>query len=177
RQVDVLLAGPGGSEPSQEAEILELDPTVPLVLDAAAIALHRATPPSQPRVLTPHEGEFANEFGDLGGDVVTRARAAAQRSQSVVILKGPQTVVAAADGHATMHDRPNPHLAKAGTGDVLAGLVAGLIAQGMPVFEAASAAVWIHGEAGARCGVGLTAPDLEAVIPSIMADLLEGRNA
>jgi len=175
RQVGVVLAGPGGTEPSQDAEILELDPSIPLVLDASAIALHGTTPSSQPRVLTPHEGEFATEFADIDGDLVTRARAAAQRSQSVVILKGPQTVVAGADGHATMHDRPNPYLAKAGTGDVLAGLVAGLIAQGMPLFEAASAAVWLHGEAGARCGVGLTAPDLEAAIPPIMTDLLEAR--
>lgn len=173
RQVDVVLAGPGGTDAAQQAEILAVDPATPIVLDAAAISLADWSNDSRPRVLTPHAGEFAKEFSHLVGDAVTRARAASRQSASVVILKGPQTVVADAHGHATMHDRPNPYLSKAGTGDVLAGFVTGLIAQGMPVFEAACAAVWIHGEAGARCGIGLTAPDLEAAVPAILAELTD----
>ncbi len=103
---------------------------------------------------------------------VSRARQAAERAGAVVILKGPDTVVASPQGRAVVGTNGTPYLATAGSGDVLAGLVAGLLAQRVEVFAAASAAVWIHAEAGRRFGPGLIADDLPGQIPQIMRDLL-----
>lgn len=123
-------------------------------------------------VLTPHEGEFERLFGMLPGASSERAVAAARASQAVVVLKGAETVIAHPDGRVVVNRHASPYLASAGTGDVLAGMIAGLMAQGVEAFTAACAAVWIHGEAAIRHGPGLVAPDLVAAIPGVLKDMV-----
>lgn len=148
-----------------------------LVLDADGITSFREEPQAlfgafesgETRlVLTPHEGEFARLFPDIAADVglskIDMALAAAKRANAAIVYKGADTVIAGPDGRALVNENAPPWLATAGSGDVLAGIIGGLMAQGVPAFEAAGAGVWLHGEAGNRAGQGMTAEDLLATV-------------
>ena len=125
---------------------------------------------ASPCVLTPHEGEFSRLF-DFSGDKIQRTRRAARATGAVVLLKGPDTVIADPDGAVVINTNAVPDLATAGAGDVLAGVIIGLMAQGMNAFEAAAAGAWIHGATASSIGPGLIAEDLCESLPVIIKSL------
>jgi NAD(P)H-hydrate epimerase len=186
-RLNVVLAGPGlgTGEPTRERVAVAAAAGRGLVLDADALtsfagqasvlAAHLADGDAR-AVLTPHAGEFARLFkGTAAGadeaDKVARTRAAARLVGAIVVLKGSDTVIASPDGRAAINDHGSPYLGTAGSGDVLGGLIAGLLAQGMPAFEAAAAGVWLHGDAGLRHGPGLIAEDIPELMPAVLRDV------
>ncbi len=182
---NALLLGPGnGTGAATRQMVLDaLATTRPTVLDADALTVFADNPRALfaairgPVVLTPHDGEFARLFPDLVTlPKLARTRAAAKMSNAVILLKGADTVIASPPmsgmaGKAAINTNAPPDLATAGAGDVLAGFVVGLLAQGMPAFEAACAAVWLHGEAGRAGGAGLIADDLPLLVRTPLASL------
>lgn len=177
---NALVLGPGlGVSSETRANVLSAAATGrALVLDADALTLFTHDPDALfsslrgPCVLTPHDGEFARLFPQLTqADKLARARAAAQRANAVIVLKGADTVVAEPGGRAAINANAPAWLATGGAGDVLAGMIAGLLAQGMPHFEAACAAVWMHGAAAQLAGPGLIAEDLPGLLPHVLRQL------
>lgn len=184
RRLNAFAIGPGVGVGEATCQLVEaaLAGDRAVVLDADAITSFSGQPSrlakalrgraGRATLLTPHEGEFSRYFGALDertkvGSKLERARLAAQLSQAIVLLKGPDTVVAAPDGPAAIAANAPAYLATAGAGDVLTGMAAGLLAQGMPAFEAAAAAVWLHGEAACAFGPGLISEDLPEALPAV----------
>lgn len=175
---NAIVVGPGAgvSEATCQHVLAALKTRRSVVLDADAISSFRSDPKALfaafagPCVLTPHEGEFSRIF-KLSGSKLERARAAAVQSGAVVVLKGADTVIASPDGCAMVNENAPPDLATGGTGDVLSGLIAGLMAQGMDPFQAAAAGVWLQGQAAQNFGPGLIAEDLPGMLPGVLRQL------
>jgi hydroxyethylthiazole kinase-like uncharacterized protein yjeF len=189
RRLNAFAIGPGigVNEATCELVLTALLGERAVVLDADAITSFARQPERlsgalrarslRPTILTPHEGEFSRYFGALDpqtkvGSKLERARLAAKISGVTVLLKGSDTVVASPDGHASIAANAPAFLATAGAGDVLTGIATGLLAQGMPAFEAACAAVWLHGEAASAFGPGLISEDLPEMLPRVYRALL-----
>jgi NAD(P)H-hydrate epimerase len=171
---NTLVLGPGfGADADGVLKWLAARQIQRLVLDADGLNALAAKPEGlkylrEDDVLTPHAGESKRLFGDIG------AKDAAVKARCVVVLKGEKTIIT--DGvRIVENDHASPYLASAGTGDVLAGIIGGLIAQGMTSFDAACAGVWIHGEAGQRLGPGLVASDIPSILPAIYSSFEEIR--
>jgi hydroxyethylthiazole kinase-like uncharacterized protein yjeF len=185
---NAVVLGPGGGVGAamREAVLTALRSQAAVVLDADALTSFAEEPDvlfsaisgrtGRPVVMTPHDGEFSRIFSDINkktnsNSKLEKTRLAADNSGAVVVYKGADTIVAAQNGHAAIADNGPPSLATAGSGDVLAGMIAGLMAQGMPAFEAANAAVWLHGEAATEFGAGLIAEDLPDMLPRVYRHL------
>jgi len=178
-RITAMLIGPGAGATDQTRmhSLAMLGTGRAVLLDADAITafqndretLFRAI--AGPCVMTPHDGEFRRLFA-ADGDKLSRTRAAARQSGAVIVLKGADTVVAAPDGRATINANAPETLATAGSGDVLSGIICGLLAQGMDAFAAACAGVWMHGEAASGFGPGLIAEDLPDLLPGVLRALV-----
>jgi len=176
RRIGAIVIGPGLGRSDEARARLDaaMAAGLPLIIDADALVLlegqaERIATLPQPAILTPHEGEFARLFGALPGSKVDRARAAASRSGAIVLLKGADSIVAHPDGRAAIASPAPAWLASAGTGDVLAGIVAAIRARGLDPFAAACAAVWLHGAAARAAGPALIADDLVDHLPTALA--------
>ena len=179
---NAIVVGPGLGLGDHARNMLlgALDAKQPMVLDADGITYFTDQPNhlfrqicfrKAPTILTPHEGEFVRLFPDIHGSKMERCRIAAKRSGAIIVFKGPDTVIATPDDDYVINTNAPAYLATAGSGDVLAGMIGGLLAQGMPAFDAACAAVWLHGELGRRCGPGLIAGDLVKNLTGLMQEI------
>jgi ADP-dependent NAD(P)H-hydrate dehydratase / NAD(P)H-hydrate epimerase len=190
RRLNSIVIGPGAGISDRTRDLVHtaLSTKRGLVLDADALTSFAEAPDrlfesikasEDPQViLTPHEGEFPRLFSDIsnkhpGRSKLERVRDAAERAGAVVLLKGPDTVVASPDGRASVASNAPPWLATAGAGDVLSGMIAGMLAQGVAAFEAACISVWMHGEAAGEAGPGLIAEDLPEVLPAVFRRLYD----
>ena len=190
KRLRACVIGPGAGIGERTREIVQaaLSAQRALVLDADALTSFAKAPErlfteikkqNDPQVvLTPHDGEFGRLFSALQSDdplasKLERARLAAIQSGAMVLLKGADTVVAAPDGRAAITANAPPWLATAGSGDVLAGIIGGMLAQGVPAFEAACIGAWMHGEAGHEFGPGLIAEDLPEMLPMVLRNLYD----
>ena len=187
-RLNAAIIGPGCGVGKETRDLVKavLATKAAAVLDADALTSFQDNPSvlfkqlREPCVLTPHEGEFERVFPDLLKKSTSRieaAREAAKSAKCTVLLKGPDTVIAASDGHAIVNSHAPATLATAGSGDVLSGLIGGLMAQGVDSFKAAAMAAWLHGDAAFRFGPGLIAEDLPEEIPAVLAALKDAEHA
>jgi ADP-dependent NAD(P)H-hydrate dehydratase / NAD(P)H-hydrate epimerase len=178
RRKNAVLVGPGAGqgEKTRNLVLAALSAGKGAVIDADGLTSFSENPSALfdcvngPCVFTPHDGEFAQLF-DTTGSKLERARRAAAQSGAVIVLKGADTVIAAPGGRAIVNTSGTPYLATAGSGDVLAGLIIGLMTQEMAAFDAAACAAWIHGRAAEWFGPGLIAEDLVGQIPDVLEEL------
>jgi len=169
RQIEAVLV-------SGACAVLDADALTSAAANRDSVFASIRAQDDRPVVLTPHEGEFSRLFPEVAGSKLERARAAAKLSGAAVVLKGPDTVIAAPDGRAAINENAPRWLGTAGAGDVLAGMIAGLLAQSVPAFEAACAAVYMHGAAAGLLGRGLIAEDIAEQLSSVLQELGAGRN-
>lgn len=172
-RINAILIGPGAGNDCSAIRndiqtILKLNRKT--VIDADGLNAIDFSALNNNCIITPHEGEFKKLFPEMTGDKTEKAQKAARLFGGVVVYKGPETIIASLE-HCAVNENAPPDLATAGTGDVLSGMITGLLAQGMEPFKAACAAVWIHGAAATRFGHGLVASDLPGLIPEILREL------
>lgn len=184
KRIGALLIGPGAgvSDTTRQTTLNMLKTAKPVVIDADALTIFAREPDrlhksiSGPCVLTPHAGEFQTLFNVQPAKEtalrIAQVQNAAANTGGIVLLKGSQTIIADPNGRVIRNQVAPPTLATAGAGDVLAGIITSLLAQGMPAFEAAAAATWIHAEAARLCGVGMIAEDLPELIPTLLQGLM-----
>ncbi|MGP1718426.1 MAG: NAD(P)H-hydrate dehydratase [Methylophilus sp.] len=182
-RIGAFLIGPGAgsSKETRETTLTMLQTAKPVVIDADALTAFARKSDSLKKaivgqcVLTPHDGEFEKLFGlrpaEQLPERIAQALIAAKQTNATILLKGANTIIAAPDDRVIVNENAPSALATAGAGDVLAGVITGLLAQGVPGFEAAAAAVWLHSEAAKSYGIGLIADDLPGLIPKIMQPL------
>ena len=182
-RIHAVLLGPNAGHTARVKQCIAVALTnkKTTLLDADALTLHEHDASelfgqiAGPTILTPHAGEYARLFGALPEEESARMASLKQavlQSGATILLKGARTLIAAPDGRLVCNDHATPYLATAGAGDVLGGMILGLLAQGMPMFEAACAAAWMHGEAGHIFGPGLIAEDLPDLLPKILRHVL-----